>query len=217
VRFLLVQEAAVPEDALFAAFWPDKPGDTARQNLAAAISRARRVLDLPGAEQSVIELSERTYRIELRPRDGVDSAQFEAAASAALAERGDGRRPALERAAELWAGEPLPADRYADWSFAWRERLVEAHSQVLAALIEICVAGGEQYRAIRAGRELLEIDPLNEEAHRQLMLTYARSGRTSHALRQFLECRRALVVELGVEPSEETAGLQARILAGESV
>ena len=60
-------------------------------------------------------------------------------------------------------------------------------------------------------------DPLNEDAHRQLMLTYARTGRTSQALRQFLECRRALVVELGVEPSEETSRLQARILAGESV
>jgi DNA-binding SARP family transcriptional activator len=218
VRFLLVQDsAAVPEDALFEAFWADKPADTARQNLAAAISRARKVLDLPGAERSAIGLSERTYRLNLRERDSVDSAQFEAAAEAALAQRDDGRRATLERAAELWTGEPLPADRYAEWSFPWRERLIEAHSQVLGALIDIYVEAGERHRAIRAARELLEIDPLNEEAHRQLMLTYARSGRTSHALRQFLECRRALVVELGVEPSEETSRLQARILAGESV
>ena len=108
-------------------------------------------------------------------------------------------------------------DRYAEWSFAWREQLVEVHSQVLGALIDIYVQAGERHKAISAGRQLLEIDPLNEEAHRQLMLTYARSGRTSHALRQYLECRRALVVELGVEPSEETARLQARVLAGESV
>jgi len=218
VRFLLIHDsAAVPEDTLFEAFWAGKTADTARQNLAAAISRARKVLDLPGAERSVIELSERTYRLDLRERDSVDSAQFEAAAAVALAEAGDGRRAALERAADLWTGEPLPADRYAEWSFAWRERLVEAHSQVLGALIDIYVEAGERDRAIRAARKLLEIDPLNEEAHRQLMLTYARSGRTSHALRQFLECRRALVVELGVEPSEETSRLQAHILAGESV
>ena len=49
------------------------------------------------------------------------------------------------------------------------------------------------------------------------MVAYARTGRTSHALRQYLECRRALVVELGVEPSAETSRLQARILAGEPV
>ena len=49
------------------------------------------------------------------------------------------------------------------------------------------------------------------------MLTYARSGRTSHALRQYLECRRALVEGLGIEPSEATSRLQARVLAGERV
>jgi DNA-binding SARP family transcriptional activator len=49
------------------------------------------------------------------------------------------------------------------------------------------------------------------------MLAYARSGRRGHALRQFLACRRALVDGLGVEPAEETAALQRRILAGEPV
>jgi DNA-binding SARP family transcriptional activator len=63
----------------------------------------------------------------------------------------------------------------------------------------------------------LAVDPLNERAHRKLMIAYARSGRTSYALRQYLECRRALVVALGVEPSEETSRLQARILAGGAV
>ena len=91
------------------------------------------------------------------------------------------------------------------------------YSGILSALIETYVASGDQHEAIRAARSLLEMDPLNEDAHRQLMLTYARTGRTSQALRQFLECRRALVVDLGVEPSEETSRLQARILAGESV
>jgi DNA-binding SARP family transcriptional activator len=64
---------------------------------------------------------------------------------------------------------------------------------------------------------LLELNPLDERAHRQLMVGYARTGRTSYALRQYLECRRALMVDLGVEPSEETSRLQTRILAGERV
>ena len=49
VRFLLISgSAAVPEDVLFEAFWPDRPADAARQHLAVAVSRARKVLDLPG-------------------------------------------------------------------------------------------------------------------------------------------------------------------------
>ena len=63
--------------------------------------------------------------------DSVDCAEFEAAAAAALADRGAGA-PSLARAAELWTGEPAPEDRYAAWSFAWRERLVETYASVLA-------------------------------------------------------------------------------------
>jgi DNA-binding SARP family transcriptional activator len=70
---------------------------------------------------------------------------------------------------------------------------------------------------IRVARRLLEVEPLNEAAHRSLMAAYARTGRTSYALRQYLECRRGMVVELGIEPAADTAALHARILAGESV
>ncbi|MBI5104136.1 MAG: winged helix-turn-helix domain-containing protein, partial [Solirubrobacterales bacterium] len=215
VRFLLVHApAAVPEDVLFEAFWSDRPADAARQHLAVAVSRARKVLDLPGADTSVIEARERTYRLRLRDRDAVDSVAFEHAAARALAERGAGRRTALQRAAELWTGEPLPEDRYASWSLHWRERVLETYGQVLGALVEDHAAAGAHHEVIRTGRRLLEVDPLDERAHRHVMTAYARSGRTSHALRQYLECRRALVVELGVEPSAETAALQAGILAG---
>ena len=88
---------------------------------------------------------------------------------------------------------------------------------MLGALADTCAAAGDYHEAIRAAHALLAVDPLNERAHRQLMISYARSGRTSHALRQYLECRRALVTELGVEPAAETSLLQARILAGEPV
>ncbi len=218
VRFLLIQgSSGVPEDALFDAFWSDRPADAARQHLAVAVSRARKVLDLPDAERSVIEAKERTYRLRLRGRDTVDVDEFETAAAAALAGEGRERRAALEGAAALWTGEPLPEDRYSPWSDPWRERLVHTYSHVLTALVENYVASGEHHHAIRAASRLLELDPLDERAHRELMLAYARTGRTSQALRQFLECRRALVTDLGVEPSSEMSRLQALILAGEAV
>lgn len=83
--------------------------------------------------------------------------------------------------------------------------------------MERCIASGDHHDAIRVAGRLLDLDPLDERAHRELMLAYARTGRTSQALRQFLECRRALITDLGVEPSTETSRLQARILAGEPV
>jgi DNA-binding SARP family transcriptional activator/ATP/maltotriose-dependent transcriptional regulator MalT len=215
VRFMLAHgPGAIPEDVLFEAFWSDRPADTARQHLAVAISRARKVLDLPGAEQSVIEARERTFRLRLRDTDSVDVEEFEHAALEALAQRD---HAALDRAAALWTGEPLPEDRYASWSLPWRSRLTETYAQVLGALVEASEAAGRHHDAIRSAQALLALDPLDEAAHRRLMTAYARTGRTSHALRQFLECRHALVTQLGVEPSAQTSAVQARILAGERV
>jgi len=75
VRFLLLQDSsAVPEDALFDAFWTDRPPDTARHHLAVAVSRAQGARP-PGRRAGVIEAKERTYRLRLRERDSVDSAE----------------------------------------------------------------------------------------------------------------------------------------------
>jgi DNA-binding SARP family transcriptional activator len=216
VRLLLTRrEAAIPEDVLFEAFWPDKPSSAARRSLQVAVSSARAVLDPPGAERSAIDVSERAYRLRLRERDVVDADEFERAARAALVDRGAGRVRLLEAAAARWTGEPLPEDRYEDWATAWRERLLDLYGQVLGSLADAHAAAGNQAGAIDASRRAVEADPLDESAHRRLMLAYARSGRRGHALRQFLACRRALVDAIGVEPAEETASLQRRILAGE--
>ena len=217
VRFLLVSEGGVPEDALFEAFWPDKAPQAARRNLQVAVSLARGVLDPPGAATSALEVSERTYGLSLGEEGIVDVDQFTTAASTALGTAGHARRALLDRAASLWAGEPLPEDRYAEWSTAWRVRLTERYAQVLTALVEECRRSGDQLTAIDVGSRLVALDPLNESAHRELIAAYARAGRTSYALRQYLECRRALVDELGIEPAEETSALQSRILVGEPV
>jgi DNA-binding SARP family transcriptional activator len=218
VRFLIVNvDRPVSEDDLIEALWPELAVPSARRSLQVAASRARRVLDPPGAHASAIQRSDGLYRLALGPADTVDADQFRTLASAALAEQGDGRRRLLERARELWGGEPLPEERYSDWAAAYREALVDRFTAVLTALVELDQAEGDHARAADTARELVELDPLNEGAHRALMTAYARGGRTGHALRQYLECRRALVESLGIEPAEATSLLQARILAGEPV
>ncbi len=218
VRFLLVNlDRSVPEDLIFEALWPGLPAAGARNSLLVAISRVRRVLDPPGATRSVIESAGRSYRLTLAERDVVDSEEFRAAAALALADTGEPRRRLLDHARSLWAGEPLPEERYADWATGYRELLVDRYTGVLAALVEVHEAGGRHTEAADVARELVDLDPLNEGGHRALITAYARAGRTGYALRQYLECRRALIDQLGVEPSGATSRLQARILAGEPV
>lgn len=216
-RFLLVHRGArVSEDVLFEAFWPEKGTAAARRNLQVVLSLVRAVLDPPGAP-SVIDVSERTYRLLLRPGDSVDADDFLAAADAAGRAADDERLAALEHAASLWRGEPLPEDRYAEWATAWRERLVTRYADVLARLAAAHREAGDLPASVHAARRLVELDPLDEAAQLTLIRAYAAAGRRAHALRQYLAFRRALVDALGVEPSAEAARLHARLLAGETV
>jgi DNA-binding SARP family transcriptional activator len=218
VRFLLANlDLPVAEDLIFEALWPDLASSKARSSLQVAISRSRRILDPAGSEMSMIESADRTYRLVLGERDTVDAERFRSAARTALAERGQERQCLLEHAHSLWGGEPMPQERYADWATAYRERLVDLYTELLAALVECHEGAGDHARAAEIARDLVDLDPLNEGGHRALIAAYARSGRTGQALRQYLECRRALIDQLGVEPAEATSRLQARVLAGQPV
>jgi ATP/maltotriose-dependent transcriptional regulator MalT/DNA-binding SARP family transcriptional activator len=218
VRFLLCRDGGpVLEDDLIEAFWPDKTASAARRSLQVAVSAARAVLDVPGVAESRLTSSERTYRLRLRGDDVVDAREFERAAAAALSADRSRRRSALAAAAALWGGEPLPEERYTDWAIAWRERLIDRNRQLLHALADAHADVGELAAAVDVARRLVELDPLDEAAHQRLIVAFARAGRRGHALRQFLACRRALVTSLGVEPSDETAALQRRLLAGAPV
>ena len=217
VHYLLVKRGSfVPDDLLLEAFWPDTPEESARRSLKVAVSCARAVLDVPDAP-SVIVSAQRTLGLRLRDDDSVDVDLFEHAAQAGLSADGGERRRTLERAAALWAGEPLPEERYSDWTMAWREHLIARYADVLRGLVAACHDDGDHAAATQAARSLVEVDPLDESAHRDLITAYARSGRRAHALRQYLECRRILVDELGMEPGHETSALQRRVLAGEPV
>lgn len=218
VRFLLIQRGeVVPGDVILEAMWPKLAPKNARSSLHTAVSRARQALDLPGGSGTVLESIEGGYRLGLGAADSVDAEQFEAAAARALDEEGEDRPRLLDHARALWGGEPLPGERYSEWTIAWRERLIDRYVELLTAMVELHVSRGDHRSAIAAARDIIELDPLNESGHRELMAAYARAGQTGHALRQYLGCRRALVGELGVEPSEATSRLQARILAGESI
>ena len=215
VRLLLVRHGElVPEDELLEAFWPGKPPVSARRGLQTAISSGRSALDLPW-EPSRLHAEERAYALVLRDGDSFDAAAFAAAAERALAAEWPERIARLEAAGRIWTGEPLPEERYSDWATSWRERLNSLYADVLGALAEAHGRRGDHAAAVRAARALVDLDPLDEHSQRLLIGAYAAAGRRGDALHQFLECRRALVEQLGLEPDAETLALQRRILAGD--
>ena len=101
-----------------------------------------------------------------------------------------------------------------DWllfqSEALRRELVDA----LDRLVFWHSAQREFEPALAYARRRLALDPLDEQAHRQLMCLFAWSGRRSAALHQFDECVDVLRDQLGLPPQDETRRLRDDIQAG---
>jgi predicted ATPase/DNA-binding SARP family transcriptional activator len=72
-------------------------------------------------------------------------------------------------------------------------------------------------KGAQSASRLLELDPLHEPGHRQMMELMLANGQRAAAILQYESCRRALKTELGVEPSEETQTLYESIISGKKI
>jgi DNA-binding SARP family transcriptional activator len=101
---------------------------------------------------------------------------------------------------------------YDDWALRERERLRLLYLDSLATLLRHYSETGTMDEALRCGQQILALDPLREDVHRELIRLYTRRGHRALALQQYERCRAALDDELGVEPMEETRALCAGLL-----
>jgi len=127
----------------------------------------------------------------------------------------------IEPALDIYRGDFLlgfnlqDSLEFEDWRRLQQERL---HRQVASALqVEISRAiEEEEYKKGETFiHRLLELDPLDEFAHRQYMLLLGLSEQRVAALAQYEKCRDLLQSELGVEPSPETQELYELISQGQ--
>jgi DNA-binding SARP family transcriptional activator len=98
-------------------------------------------------------------------------------------------------------GELLP-DWYEEWVQIERESLRQIRLHGLEALATALSQAGRHADAIQAALAAIRMEPFRETAHRTLIEAHLAEGNWSEARRQFLDCRRLLREELGVEPSE---------------
>src|SRR5262249_60285430 len=89
------------------------------------------------------------------------------------------------------------------WVLTERQALVELY---LGALRQLCAAregAGDLAGALSAARQAVSSDPLQEEAHYDVMRLAAALRQPSAALRQYQELERVLLEELEETPSAE--------------
>lgn len=141
----------------------------------------------------------------------VDAELFETRGQSA---RGSSDAAQYTAALDLYGGDLLPDDLYADWAATRRESLRRLYLTLFHQLGELYLTHRDYEPAIAIWSHLLAAEPADEAAHRTLMRVYALNGQRHQALRQYHLCRQALETELNVKPSPETTALYGAITQG---
>jgi predicted ATPase len=97
---------------------------------------------------------------------------------------------------------------------AERERLHHLAISALSDMVEYLLRNRDYQAGIAHATHLLELDPLMESAHRQMMELLALSGKRALALKQYETLCQVLDRELRIEPGPESQQLYEDIRAG---
>jgi predicted ATPase/DNA-binding SARP family transcriptional activator/tetratricopeptide (TPR) repeat protein len=202
---------AVPHsrDSLAARFWPESDQSSALAYLRRTLWELNQMLG-PGPIAADRE------QVAFVGGDGLwlDVAEFRRLA-------GQSGATALAKAAALYGGEFLAgfnlrdAPEFDTWQYETAESLRRQLAQTLQTLSAHHGETGEGETAVSYARRWLNLDPLDEAPHRQLMRLYAGMGQRGAALRQYEQCLALLEEELGAKPAPETIALYDAIRAGE--
>jgi predicted ATPase/DNA-binding SARP family transcriptional activator len=198
--------------------WPDLDPVAARDNFYRNLSFLRHTLepdiDRPAASRYVTFADE---VLVLGPAGDlwIDVEVFEQLLARARGASGASRLALLGDALALYRGDLLPEDAYEEWAIPRRDALRRAARDALLQLASANRQRDAYDEALTALQRLLQIDPLDEHGHRELMLVYALAGRRNEALRQYSRLAGALSSELGVAPEPETTRLYERVRSGE--
>jgi DNA-binding SARP family transcriptional activator len=169
----------VHKEQVIEAFWPDLDVEAGGANLRKAVHFARRALGVHEA----IELGE---VVALAGDVEIDADRFVAS-----------------KDPDLYGGELLPDDRYAEWLDEPRKRLHDQYMRVLRT--------GELWDRIIA------VDPTDEEAQCAVMQAALDAGNRGEVIRRFQDLRERLRIDLGIGPRASTVAIYERALAAPAI
>jgi DNA-binding SARP family transcriptional activator len=210
---LLAPNRQLLRDYVLDLLWPEQDAVSAVNNLHRTLFVLRHVLqpDLNDAAPSRYVMFEHGT-IMLNPASTlwVDAEEFDRLIRAARQQTD--ALPTYEAARALYQGDFLPEDIYEDWAGHRREALLASYGELLQNMAHLYCQRAAHAEAIDCLQQLAQVDPTNENGHRELMRVYTLAGYRHQALRQYQRVKEILKRDLEVEPSPETTELYRAIV-----
>lgn len=215
-KYLLLHRGRVtPKERLMGLFWPEATAAQARNNLNVAVHGLRRFLRDAQLREGVVLFHDDGYLLSPTLGMWVDLDEFGRHTDAALGCRASGDPSGalreLEAAESLYGGALFADDPYEEWTAGPRREAEDRYVEVLGLLIEHYRDLHDDGACARVSRKILDVQPVNETAHRELMRCYAALGQQHLAVRQYRDCVQALRSDLGVAPHPHTVRLYEEV------
>ncbi len=195
----LALEGATPRALLAELLWTKPTPDKARQSLRQALQRLHPLVNI-FASSDPLRLS-KTVTVDV----------LEWRESLARGEIGSGDLSG--RLLEGLVFDDCPD--FLEWLLIERDRLGELRIGALSLTAQNLERSDNPAQALRIALRRLELDPISEAAHRQVMRLHDALGDRAAALRCFRSCVATLDRELNVAPTEATLILGRQIEYGE--
>jgi len=194
LAFLALQDRPRTRSYVASALWPETTTVRANANLRSSLWRAMRtgyrVIDASAREVAL------ATNVAVDLRDAVDRAHR-------LLDEGYRCDEILtwETRDELSA-DLLPEWSENEWVLIEQEQYRQLRLYALEAMAKRLTSAGRHGEAVTAGLVVVRAEPLRESAHRVLIDAHLAAGNRGAAAQQFERCRRVLLEELGLEPSD---------------
>lgn len=206
-------------EKLVSLLWPDYTESSARANLRRALADLRQGIGDQQAEPPYLHISRETLQFNRSSDAWADILAFQdflgkqPTSGTDLSSKYPIKKEQLEGALTIYRGPFLDgfsipdSGAFEEWSLITRERFQRQALQTLHRLAGSYQDEGDFEHALPHAWRQVEIDPLQESGHRQVMELLALSGQLGAALAQYEACQQLLQNELGVNPSEQTQHL----------
>ena len=203
-----------PREQLAEFLWDDRPQAQSLTNLRATLSRLNEQL------APFLLSTRKTVALRSGAQVWVDAVELRIALEANRLPLSNSSARRLERVLALYQGDFLAgfyiseSQGFEEWLRAEREQLRVGVMEALSHLTAFHLERASFDAGVVHAARLLSLDPLREEAHRQMMTLLASKGQRSAALSQYDTCHRILADELGIEPESATKALYCQIQSG---
>ena len=222
LAYLVCEPGSHPREKLAAIFWPDHDEPGGRTALRKALGTLN---DLLGEEQPAFLIASREA-LGFNPDSSVYGDVFDLMASAKLVRSEDtgseDLRTQLEAVSnrfrgEFLAGFSLPETlEFEEWLEVKREGVRRDVDTVLHKLSRLQAEAKKFEAALATARRRVQLDAMNEAAHRAVIELHLETGDRSAALEAYNACQTVLERELGIPPAAETLALVERARSGAS-